>query len=110
MSTLADVLPYMQSWIDARNAQVAVLADYNTAKTTLATARQAVSARVQAGDTAVQMTAVLTTYLAAKVAFVQKDPLQLAAVALTAARFATFEQMMELLAAGQDVPPFVAGP
>jgi hypothetical protein len=110
MSTLADVLPYMQSWLDARAAQATVLTDYNAARAALATARQAVTARVAAGDNAVQMTAVLTTYIAAKVAFVQKDPIQITAVALTAARFQQFEQMVELLAAGQDVPPFVAGP
>jgi len=106
MSTVADVLPYMQHWLDARAAQVTALADFATAKTNMATARNAVAARVGAGDTAAVMSAVVTTYLGARVIYLQKDPLQRAAVALTAARFQTFEQMMELLATGQTVPPF----
>jgi len=107
MSTVADVLPYMQYWLDARTAQVTALADFATAKTNMATARAAVATRVAAGDTAAMMSAVVTTYLAARVIYLQKDPLQQAAVALTAGRFAVFEQMIELLAAGQTVPPFV---
>ena len=107
MSTVADVLPYMQHWLDARTAQTAAVAAFATAKTTMATARNAIATRVAAGDTAVMMTTVVTTYLTARIVYLTQDPLTQAAIALTAGRFAVFEQMVELLATGQDVPPFV---
>ena len=106
MSTVADVLPYMQNWLDARAAQVGVVAGFTAAKTAMTTARQAVTVRVVAGDTAAAMTALVTTYVNARVTFIAQDVLQRAAVDLTASRYAAFEQMVELLATGQDVPPF----
>lgn len=106
MSTVADVLPYMQNWLDARTAQTAAVATFTTAKTAMATARQAVSVRVVAGDTAAAMSALVTTYVNARVTYLAQDALQRAAVDLTASRYATFEQMVELLATGQDVPAF----
>jgi hypothetical protein len=106
MSTVADVLPYMQSWLDARAAQAPVVTAFNTATTALATAYNAIAARVVAGDTAVQMTALVTAYATAKTTYLTQDGLQRAARELTAGRFITFQQMVELLATGQDVPPF----
>jgi hypothetical protein len=107
MSTVADVLPYMQSWLDARTAQAPLVTAFNTATTAMATAYSAIAARVVAGDTAVQMTALVATYAAAKTDYLAKDILQRTAKELTQGRFATFQQMVDLLAAGQDVPPFV---
>jgi N-acetylglucosamine kinase-like BadF-type ATPase len=110
MSTTADVLPYMQSWLDARAAQGPLVAAFNTATTTMATAYSAIAARVAAGDTAAQMSALVTTYVAAKTDYLAKDILQRTAKELTQGRFAAFQQMVDLLAAGEDVPPFSAGP
>lgn len=106
MSTVADVLPYMQHWLDARTAQGPLVTAADNARTTMNTARAAVTARVVAGDTAIQMTAVMTTYVTARTAYLSADAAMRAARATTEQRFQTLEQMVELLAQGQTVPPF----
>lgn len=106
MSTVADILPYMQNWLDARAALAASTTTWTAARTSVTAARTAISARVAAGDTALAMSALVTTYITARGAYITQDAIQRAAVDLTNARWATLGQMEELLATGQDVPVF----
>lgn len=106
MSTTADILPYMQHWLDSRAGQTQANSDFNAAKTALANARAAIKTRIGAGDTAVQMSALVAAYVAAKEAYVVADLAQRNADATTAGRFERFEQAIDLLVAEQDVPPF----
>ena len=109
MSTVADYLPYMQAWLDARAAQTQPIADYNSAKTAMQNARQAVGARVAAGDTAVQMTALVQTYATNRATYLTADAAMRNALDKTATTAATSEAMMELLCTGQTIPPYVPG-
>jgi hypothetical protein len=106
MSTMADVLPYMQHWLDSRAPETQAKADFAAARSAMATARNAIAARVGAGDTAIQMTALMTTYAAARVTYFATDIAARTAIELTKGRFERFEQMVDLLVNGQDVPPF----
>jgi hypothetical protein len=106
MSTVADVLPYMQHWLDSRGGEIQAKAAFVAARTAMATARNAVAARVVAGDTAIQMTALLTTYTVMRATYFETDIAAQEAIALTAGRFARFEEMVDLLVNGQDVPAF----
>jgi hypothetical protein len=107
MSTVADLVPYLQAAIDARVALAPARTAHNNAESAMNAARRALVQAVAGGSVpASSVQTEMQAYVNARATYFATNTTLATRVAQSQATQATFDTMAELLAKNEPIPPF----